>query len=294
MKLICPRCGGELAFAAPNQLRCEKDALMFHQVDGIWRFLLPERESYYARFVKDYETVRRLEGRYSAHASYYRSLPFKDISGRFSADWKIRAASFRALQKILPPHSIILDLGAGNGWLSNRLTMDGHDVYAVDLLLNSEDGLGAWRYYEEKFTPIQAEFTKLPIPNDSADIVIFNASLHYAESFEQSLLESLRVLRSNGQLIIMDSPIYSDAKSGYSMLEERRAYFLANYGFPSDGIQSEGFLTYDRIRELGGKFGIFWRHVVPFYGFGWVLRPLWVKLGGRREPAQFGLWLGKR
>jgi len=294
MNLICPRCRGELTFEAPDQLRCGKDALSFHRVDGIWRFILPERESHYARFITDYETVRRFEGRFSADAAYYRALPFQDLSGRFSSDWKIRAASFNALQKILSAKFTILDLGAGNGWLSNRLSLSGHDVFAVDLLVNPEDGLGAWRNYETKFTPIQAEYLHLPFPAASVNVVIFNASLHYAENYEQALREALRVLQPNGLLAIMDSPVYHDAESGQTMLAERKAQFLARYGFASDSIQSEGFLTYDRMEALGRSLGVQWRHWVPFYSLRWALRPLAARLRGGREPAQFGLWLGKR
>ncbi|MBI2332129.1 MAG: class I SAM-dependent methyltransferase [Chloroflexi bacterium] len=294
MNLICPRCKGELTFEAPDQLRCQKEALVFRQVDGIWRFLLPERESHYSRFIEEYEKVRHFEGRFSADASYYCALPFQDLSRRFTADWKIRAASFNALQKVLPKNSMILDLGAGNGWLSNYLSLGGHEVYAADLLVNPEDGLGAWRNYEAKFTPVQAEFSFLPFPNASADVVIFNASLHYAESYEQTLAESLRVLQPNGLLVIMDSPVYRDAGSGQAMLAERKAEFLARYGFASDAIASEGFLTYGRMESLGRDLGIRWRHLVPFYGLRWALRPLAARLRGRREPAQFGLWLGSR
>jgi len=294
MNLICPRCKGELTLEAPDQLRCQKEALVFRQVDGIWRFLLPERESHYRRFITDYEAVRRFEGRFSADAEYYRALPFQDLSGRFSADWKIRAASFLALQKVLLSGSIILDLGAGNGWLSNQLSLGGRTVFAVDLLVNSEDGLGAWKNYATKFTPIQAEFAILPFPDASVDAVVFNASLHYAENYEVTLAESLRVLRPNGLLIIMDSPVYRDAESGREMVFERKEHFLKRYGFASDSIQSEGFLTYKRMEGLGQKFGLRWQHLTPFYGLRWALRPFWAHLRGRREPAQFGLWLGKR
>lgn len=294
MNFICPRCQGELRLAAPNQLRCGKEALAFYRVDGVWRFLLPERESHYARFIRDYERIRRLEGRFSAEASYYRALPFQDLSGRFPADWKIRAASFRLLEKLLPPRSSVLDLGAGNGWLSNRLSLSGHEVHAVDLLVNPEDGLGAWKHYKTNFTPVQAEFMFLPFPAASADVVIFNASLHYAESYEQTLAESLRVLSADGLLVIMDSPVYHDAESGRRMLAERKAQFLARYGSESDAIQSEGYLTYDRMRILGRGLGIHWRHCVPFYGLRWGLRPFVARLRGGREPAQFGLWLGNR
>lgn len=294
MNLICPRCKGELTFEAPDQFRCGKDALVFRQVDGVWRFLLPERESHYARFIADYEAVRRFEGRFSAESSYYRALPFQDLSGRFSNDWKIRAASFRMLVKMLPSRAAILDLGAGNGWLSNQLALAGHDAYAVDLLVNDEDGLGAWHKYETKFTPLQAEFMHLPFLHAFADVVIFNASLHFAENYEVTLREALRVLRAEGILFIMDSPVYHDASSGEKMIAERKARFLAHYGFASDSIQSEGFLTYDRMDKLGRDLGVTWQHVWPFYGWKWALRPLLARMSGGREPAQFGLWLGRR
>lgn len=293
MKFVCPRSHDDLQKISETALLCPRDGLTFEQKDGIWRFLLPERESHYARFIADYETVRRAEGRFSADAAYYRSLPFKDLSGRFSADWNIRAASFRALTGLLKAESKVLDVGAGNGWMSNRLSSLGHQVWAVDLLVNPEDGLGAWKFYETKFTPVQAEFIHLPFAERSMDAVIFNASFHYSENYETTLRESLRVLSTAGRVTVMDSPVYHDAGSGVKMLEERREQFLARHGFASDSIRSEGFLTYARMDELGRSLGIRWRHVRPFYGWRWALRPWWMRLRGGREPAEFGLWVGE-
>ena len=294
MKFICPRCRGELQEKSALELFCVQDNLTFKQEDGIWKFLLSEREAHYARFISDYETVRRFEGRFSPDSSYYRALPFQDTSGKFSADWKIRAVSFRALQKILTDVSTVLDVGAGNGWLSNRLSLSGYDVCAVDLLLNPEDGLGAWTHYQSQFARVQSEFVKLPFPDQSVSAVIFNASFHYSESYEQTLAESLRVLSTNGKLIIMDSPVYRSAESGLQMVAERKAAFLSRYGFASDSLKSENFLTYQRMEGLGKALGITWQHIRPYYGLRWAVRPLWARLRGGREPAEFGLWLGTR
>lgn len=294
MKFICPRCRGELQEKSALELFCVQDNLTFKQEDGIWNFLLPEREAHYARFISDYETVRRFEGRFSPDSSYYRALPFQDTSGKFSADWKIRAASFRALQKILTDESTVLDVGAGNGWLSNRLSLSGYNVCAVDLLLNPEDGLGAWTHYQSQFVRVQSEFGKLPFPDQSVSVVIFNASFHYSESYEKTLAESLRVLSINGKLIIMDSPVYRSAESGVQMVAERKAAFLSCYGFASDSLTSENFLTFQRMEGLGKALGITWQHIRPYYGLRWAVRPLWVRLRGGREPAEFGLWLGTR
>jgi SAM-dependent methyltransferase len=269
-------------------------------MDGIWHFLLPESEVHYQCFITDYETVRSFEGRGSPDTGYYRALPFKDLTRNFSADWAIRARSFQVLVKqVLTPLQKrfqrflnILDLGAGNGWLSNRLAGQGNNIVAVDLLVNEQDGLGAWKHYEHPFVPVQAEFNRLPVMNDFIDVAIFNASFHYSENYEETLAETLRVLNENGLVVIVDSPIYHHHTSGEKMVEERMSAYLARYGFASDSLESENFLTYRRMRELSDSLGIRWQYIRPFYGLRWWLRPVKARLLGQREPAKFHIIVG--
>src|SRR5580704_3182658 len=93
------------------------------------------------QFLKDYSRIRRAEGRGSPDPEYYRALPFKDLSGLNSAQWAIRAASYRHLEtRVLPAIEKeigrpldILDLGAGNGWMSYRLSLRSHHPVALDI-----------------------------------------------------------------------------------------------------------------------------------------------------------------
>ncbi len=299
---ICPRCQTTLDRVTPERVTCPRDGLEFWKVDGIWRFLLPESEAHYKRFMADYESIRRSEGRGSNSANYYRALPFKDLNGEHKADWRIRARSFKVLvNRVLTPiqnpleRSLkILDIGAGNGWLSNRLAAQGDRVIAVDLLVNEQDGLGAWKHYEHSFTPVQAEFNHLPIMDRFADAVIFNASLHYSEDYVTTLKESLRVLSRDGRIVIMDSPVYRKNTSGEKMVAEREEQFKKKYGFASDNLQSENFLTYARLKELAQELHITWKFIRPFYGVRWMLRPLISALLRRREPARFHLIVGRK
>lgn len=299
---ICPRCQTTLDRVTPERVTCPRDGLEFWKVDGIWRFLLPESEAHYKRFMADYESIRRSEGRGSNSANYYRALPFKDLNGEHKADWRIRARSFKVLvNRVLTPiqnpleRSLkILDIGAGNGWLSNRLAAQGDRVIAVDLLVNEQDGLGAWKHYEHSFTPVQAEFNHLPIMDRFADAVIFNASLHYSEDCVTTLKESLRVLSRDGRIVIMDSPVYRKNASGEKMVAEREEQFKKKYGFASDNLQSENFLTYARLKELAQELHITWKFIRPFYGVRWMLRPLISALLRRREPARFHLIVGRK
>jgi len=298
---ICPRCRTKLDRDAPDRVTCPQDGLEFRKVDGVWRFLLPESEAHYTRFIADYESVRRFEGRGSTSADYYRLLPFKDLSGRHRSDWRIRTRSFNVLvknvltrlQAPLGRALKIIDLGAGNGWLSNRLSAQGDRVIAVDLLVNEQDGLGAWKHYEHSFTPVQAEFNHLPIMDRFADAVIFNASFHYSENYAETLKEALRVLSPQGWIVILDSPVYRRAASGEKMVEEREAQFKEKYGFASDNLRSENYLTYTRLKELARELHLRWKFITPFYGLRWALRPLLAGLSGRREPATFHLVVGR-
>jgi len=294
----CPRCRAPLEPGDDATLRCPHDGLQFRRIDGIWRFLLPEREAYFTRFIHDYETVRRAEGRGSPDAAYYHALPYRDLNGRMSADWRIRAASFDLLVKrIVTPTTVplrILDLGAGNGWLSNRLAGRGHAVMAVDLITNDFDGLGSCRHYSSAFTPVQAEFDHLPLSAAGIDLVIFNASLHYSVDIGVTLAEALRVMEPSGSLVILDSPVYHDAGSGTQMVQERESRFVARFGFPSNALSSENYLTYTRLQQLAEGLSLDWQFFTPFYGLRWALKPLVARLSGRREPARFHVIVGKQ
>jgi ubiquinone/menaquinone biosynthesis C-methylase UbiE len=299
---ICPRCQTKLERVTAERVTCPRDGLDFWKIDGIWRFLLPESEAHYAQFIKDYESIRRSERRGSTSQSYYRALPFRDLRGHHKADWSIRARSFNLLvknvltrlQNPLERSLKILDLGAGNGWLSNRLAAQGDRVLAVDLLINEQDGLGAWKHYEHSFTPLQAEFNHLPVIDRFADAVIFNASFHYSENYVETLKEALRVLSRDGRIVIMDTPVYRRGESGKQMIQEREAQFQEKYGFASDHLESESYLTYARLQELAQKLNIHWKLITPFYGLRWLLRPLISTVLRRREPAKFHLIVGRK
>jgi SAM-dependent methyltransferase len=273
---------------------------VFSEFDGIYNALPPEREAAFRQFVRDYESVRAKEGRGSSSADYYLALPFKDLTGRNSWQWHIRARTFRFMEKHLLPNiegthlrgCDILDIGAGNGWLSYRLAKRGQRSVAVDLLVNDTDGLGGARHYFQHgpaFLRFKAEMDCLPFMPAQFDVVIFNASLHYSVDYSRTLQEALRCLRSGGHLIVADSPFYRREESGEKMLQEKRAAFNRQFGFSSDSIQSREYLTPETLTDLSTKLALKWNVYKPWYGLNWALRPIKASLMRRREPSKFYL-----
>jgi SAM-dependent methyltransferase len=289
--LACPDCRTLL-----EGTRCPTCAVSYEREAGIWRFLSEPRARAFARFEHEYHVVRRAEGWGSDDGAYYRALPWRDTSGRFTDLWRIRAISFRTLLRHILEHREgvrplrILDLGAGNCWLAYRLAQRGHHVGAVDIQTDSRDGLGAWYHYDAPFTVLQAEFDHLPLADGQADLAIFNGSLHYSTDFAATLREALRVLARDGSIAVLDSPMYPATASGAAMVDERQARFQRTYGFASDALPSEHYLTPARLSELALR----WHVIRPFRGWRWAVRPWWARLRGRRAPADFPVILGSR
>jgi SAM-dependent methyltransferase len=307
IRLRCPQCGQPIGGLAEGRiaLACSRCKMQMPCHRGVWHALLPEREAYYARFLKDYQFVRASEGRGSPKDDYYLALPYRDLSGFNSKQWAIRARTFRYIErKILPgiiylvrPGLRILDLGAGNGWMSYRLAKQGHTPIAVDLMTNKQDGLEAAEHYQQSlpalFPRFRAELDNLPFADSQFDVVIFNASFHYSEDYEKTIAEALRCTRANGSVIIADTPWYSEEQSGVRMLEERRAFFTKRYGFPSNRLSSLEYLTDQRLVRMESSFGIHWRVHKPYYGIRWQMRPWLAKLQNKREPSSFRIYVAK-
>ena len=326
-RFACPSCLAVLAQSHGSEhLRCPEEDILFERRDGILHLVSPERASRFEQFVSEYDQVRHAEGRGAESPEYYRALPFKDTTGRFARDWKIRAAGFGELVRSVvrplerepgrrleldreharrlapelgrqrqPERRVlrILDLGSGCGWMSYRLARRGHQVFAVDLRTDARDGLGAHAHYGGAFTPVCAEFDRLPFIDRSFDLVIFNASFHYSENYERTLNEVLRVLAEDGRIAILDTPLYRRSFSGAWMVAARERDFMRRFGFASNSIKSQHFLTPARLRELSAETGLSWTIHQPWHGFRWALRPIKARLRRCCEPARFAVIEGR-
>jgi SAM-dependent methyltransferase len=270
--------------------------------NGIVLALAPDRVAHYAEFIADYEHIRAAEGRGSHDESYYLALPHRDTTGHNSGQWKIRARSYdfliRSILNPLATGEAVLDLGAGNCWLSFHLARRGYRPVAVDLLTNSQDGLGAATHYlralGSSIPRFQAELNCLPFEDAQFDVVIFNASFHYSEDYEITLREALRCVKHDGCVVICDTPWYSREESGRQMIAERRAYFSNRFCTASDSVKSQEFLTDERLRSLGEALSIRWTVHRPWYGWRWAMRPWVARLRGRREPSQFRIYVARK
>ena len=90
----------------------------------------------------------------------------------------------------------LLDIGCGEGVLSDTLSQHGYTVTGIDPLVGS--GASAWR--------VRASAGAVPLASDSFDIAVFHWSLHHVpeESMSAALAEAQRVLTGAGRLFVIE------------------------------------------------------------------------------------------
>ena len=176
------------------------------------------------KFVTAYRQVRLSQGFASADPRYAARLPFRDTTGRNAAIWRTRALHYltiRAGLALLPGIRRVLDLGAGNGWLSRRLAgsyrVTAIDVDAGDTGLGSLAGTGVAR--------LCGDIEALPLRTSSFDAVVASATVHYSRNLDAVLGELARIVRPGGVLILADSPIYPDAGTRDQAWQRTLAYY---------------------------------------------------------------------
>ncbi len=256
------------------------------------------------RFRRDYGAHRAAEGRgYSGEELL--GLPYV-TQGRWAKQWSVRARSFDAFvaRVVVPLRRAagrplqVLDLGAGNGWLSYRLALAGDECTAIDIRDDDIDGLGAAAALQRHapFACVPASFDALPVADGVADLAIFNAALHYATDLAATLREAARAVRSGGRLVILDSPFYARAIDGAAMVAEKHAQSVSRFGARADTLLALPFIEYlttERLAAASAPLGLTWHRQHVRYPLWYEARPLLARLRGQRRPSRFDLWAAR-
>lgn len=257
------------------------------------------------RFRVAYAEQRAAEGRAYTRDELL-SLPYV-ASGPLARQWGVRRRTYDAfMRRVLSPLIAaspaplqVLDLGAGNAWLAYRVALAGCEAIAVDVRDDNVDGLGAADAYvalaPESIRRVVGSFESIPLADASADVVVFNASLHYAIDLAETLREARRVVRRSGRIIILDSPFYARAADGDAMIREKRASASSRFGANAGALLAVPcieFLTHESLAAASAPLGIRWTHHRVRYPLWYEARALRARLQRQRAPSRFDLWEG--
>jgi ubiquinone/menaquinone biosynthesis C-methylase UbiE/biotin operon repressor len=167
---------------------------------------------------------------------------FDELAGKFGRSY-VPGRSWKALSHALislVPRLTIVDLGAGEGTLSQLLARRARKVIAVD---NSpkmvEFGSKLAKQHGVKNLEYRlGDLEDPPVAKESVDLVLLSQALHHAIKPERAIKSAHRILKKNGRIVVLDllghnfekaRELYADRWLGFS--EVRLHQLLENAGF---------------------------------------------------------------
>ncbi len=182
-------------------------------------------------FSSQYLDVRHKEGRVLSDEEVF-ILPEvlkNNINGR---EWLLRKKASKRFVDYLNtrPNNSILDVGCGNGWFSNLITINNNSVVGIDINV-TELEQAARVFKKENLQFVYGDIFKIDeVFKNKFDIIVLNASIQYFENFNALITKLKTFLNPKGEIHIIDSPFYNDRE--LSNAKKRTEDYYGQLGFP--------------------------------------------------------------
>src|SRR6184192_688815 len=157
---------------------------------------------------------------------------FDELAGKFGRSY-VPGRSWKALSHALislVPQLTIVDLGAGEGTLSQLLAKNARKVIAIDNSPKMVEfgGRLAKKHGIKNLEYRLGDIEDPPIAKNSVDLAILSQALHHAIHPERAIAEARRILKRGGRLVILDllshrfekaRELYADHWLGFSEVQ---------------------------------------------------------------------------
>jgi ubiquinone/menaquinone biosynthesis C-methylase UbiE len=204
-----------------------------------------------AGFEENYFNLRRKEGRIYAD-EIVAQLPYPKSNLIHSKEWVKRATSCMKLIQYIEqrgPGLTILEVGCGNGWLSNRMAqIKNNRVFASDVgLPELEQGRRIFGS-NPNLTFVYSDLEHLVQLDIHFDLIVFASSIQYFPSLPEVIKSTRLLLKKDGELHILDSPLY-EQKDVAPAVKRTKVYY-DSIGFP-EMADSYFHHSLDEVKQLG-------------------------------------------
>lgn len=161
-------------------------------------------------FEEKYIEIRAKENRIYSDMEL-RNLPFVENTHLHRKEWQMRSQSANRLFQYLQQKNMslkILEVGCGNGWLSNFLSKNDKN-YVVGIDINFTELKQAARVFKKgNLVFVFDELSEELLAEFNFDVVIFAASAQYFYSIKQTIEKILPLINKDGEVHLLDTNFY--------------------------------------------------------------------------------------
>jgi SAM-dependent methyltransferase len=187
-------------------------------------------------FERKYLSLRQREGRLYTD-NIVRELPDLPSGHSLKKEWMRRKFTLEHLIKYLrqrskDSHPAFLEVGCGNGWLSNHLAgINDSEVLGVDV--NETELKQAERIFraQKNLSFAYTDVLDSKLPAACFDYVILAASFQYFENVAMLFQQLLTLMSENGEIHILDSPFYRQGDVPKARMRSKEYFKSRNADF---------------------------------------------------------------
>ncbi len=174
-------------------------------------------------FEEMYVQVRKQENRLLEDEIVVQ-LPCISSDHPYHEEWKKRQDTCTQFMHHLKQHppKTALDIGCGNGWFTHQISTIATSTFGLDV--GTEELEQAARCFANESTKFICCTDWSLLPNNTFDLITFNASLQYFELNEAFWKQVYRCLTSTGVIHILDTPFYKQQEIA-SAKQRSNSYF---------------------------------------------------------------------
>ena len=219
-------------------------------------------ETGFNRQERTYLEARLKEGRIYSN-EILAKLPYICREHPLANEWRLREASMKSLIKYFLPYKDleILDLGCGNGWLSNQLAVNTEN-YLAALDVNKPELEQAVNVFSsnKRLRFIYGDVFENILPQKSFDAVIISSVIQYFEEPALLIERLFDLLNVDGEIHIVDSNFYrsyeiKDAKSRSELYYKNLGYPEMSQFYHHHGWNGLKKFRYEILNKSSLKFG---------------------------------------
>ena len=214
-------------------------------IGGVSYLSLPEDQKFDE---KKYIGLRKKEGRIYTDDEL-RSLPEIDPAHKLKQEWAVRKQTmFKLIRHISKEQKqLILEIGCGNGWLSNAVSeKTGNYIIALDLnQFELRQGAEVFKN-NERLKFVYGNIFENIFPVGIFDSVILASVIQYFHDLNQLIERIFYFLKPKGKIYIADSNFYKEDKLQSAITRTENYY--CNLGLP----EMSGFYHHHSWKELTG------------------------------------------
>lgn len=219
------------------------------RVNGVYHLLsdgeFTNLKSHFEGFVRFREESNELE----QNPSVISELPYS----KNTQSWINKQFTLELLEnhiKIQKTKTVLI-IGAGNGWLCNKLALQGLECLGVDILYYKYDGLETIEIYDSEFTHVLMHPHEIDRIKSFFDLIVFENNLAYVKNPIETLTKAKDLLSPKGSVFLTGlSVYYSGEERERNRISEMQKYFSENYNHHINTYQTDMYLNRNFLKQI--------------------------------------------